>query len=73
MNALEMDDGQWAHACEQAKRELLEDEQAALKRMAAGCATFADAVFLAHSLGHHGLFAAPIEETHATPIEDDAE
>ncbi len=73
MNALEMDDGQWAHACEQAKRELQEDERAALKRVATGDATHADAVFLANSLGHRDLFAAPVEDNHATPIEDDAE
>ncbi len=73
MNFPDMDDGQWAYACELAKRELLEDEQAALKRVAAGVATHADAVFLANSLGHRTLFAAPVEESHATPIEDDAE
>lgn len=73
MNALEMDDGQWAHACEQAKQELLEDERAALKRVAAGNATHADAVRLAAALGHQDLFATPVEPTKATPIEDDAE
>lgn len=73
MNYMDMDDGQWAHACELAKRELLEDERSALKRVAAGNATHADAVFLANSLGHRDLFATHAEESHATTIEDDAE
>lgn len=73
MNALEMDDGQWAHACEMAKQEILQDERAALKRVAAGTASHADAVFLAASLGHRDLFDVHVEVTKATIVEDDAE
>lgn len=72
-----MDDGQWARNfprySDQAERELAEEARDALKRVAAGNATHADAVRLAVALGHHDLFAAPVEPTNATPIEDDAE
>jgi hypothetical protein len=73
MQLADMDDSQWAHACELAKQELREDERSALLRVAAGTATHADAAFLANSLGHRDLFAHYASDTHATPIEEDAE
>ena len=72
-----MNDEQWALRyptfSDQANRELAEEHRAALKRVAAGTASHADAVRLAAALGHQDLFATPVEPTKATPIEDDAE
>lgn len=72
-----MNDEQWARNfprySDQAERELAEEARAALKRVAAGNATHADAVRLAVALEFHDLFAKPAEPSNATPIEDDAE
>jgi hypothetical protein len=77
MQLADMDDSEWARNfprySDEAKRKLAEDVRAALKRVAAGNATHADAVRLAAALGHQDLFATPVEPSKATPIEDDAE
>lgn len=66
-------DCDWERCFKEAAAELRNDERQALLRVAAGVATHADGVLLAHALGHHDLFPQLPEERPVTPDEDDAE
>lgn len=66
-------DCDWERCFREAAAELRKDERAALVRTATGQATHADAVLLAHALGHHDLFPQLPEERPVTPDEDEAE
>jgi hypothetical protein len=50
------DEAAWQQLAQDIGNELLEDERAALRRVAQGTATWHDAALLARSLGHNELF-----------------
>ena len=63
----------WDRCFREAAAELRQDERQALLRVAAGVATPADAMLLAHALGHHQLFPQLPDDARVTPDQDDAE
>ena len=72
INAHDMDDAAWWQTVHEAEAQIVEDQRSALLRVAAGKATYTDAVMLAAGLNHGDLFTH-LQENNATDIEDDAE